>query len=152
MNISVLTLKYCLLNCFSLFSFPVILISVKLFLFSCLLAEEKEKPELLAESSQRRKRVAQGSGKTEQQVWIAATSRFLKFWQVLNEIYFLASIIGESTCCSTLPNACSHEEFDGYHGGWIYSNIEQSRGCNESWRKGALSATLHMHTYSDSVI
>ncbi|XWS59477.1 hypothetical protein CRYUN_Cryun08bG0125500 [Craigia yunnanensis] len=30
--------------------------------------EEKEKPELLAESPERRKRVAQGSGKTEQQV------------------------------------------------------------------------------------
>lgn len=59
-------------------SFPMKLISDKLFLFSCLLAEEREKPELLAESPERRKRVAQDSGKTEQQVmdcWV-----LVSFW------------------------------------------------------------------------
>lgn len=35
-----------------------------------LYSEEREKPELLAESPARRKRVAQDSGKTEQQVSI----------------------------------------------------------------------------------
>lgn len=33
-------------------------------------AEEREKPELLAESPERRKRIAKDSGKTEQQVCI----------------------------------------------------------------------------------
>lgn len=82
MNMYVLTLKYRLLICvfLSLFflSFPMKLISDKLFLFSCLLAEEREKPELLAESPERRKRVAQDSGKTEQQVmdcWV-----LVSFW------------------------------------------------------------------------
>ncbi|XVF76188.1 hypothetical protein PTKIN_Ptkin13bG0246600 [Pterospermum kingtungense] len=41
--------------------------------------EEREKPELLAESPERRKRVAQDSGKTEQEVWIAATRLFLEY-------------------------------------------------------------------------
>lgn len=36
--------------------------------FTGLSPEEREKPELLAESPARRKRVAQDSGKTEQQV------------------------------------------------------------------------------------
>ena len=68
MNLSVLTSKYSLDLLLSLFSFHVKLVSAKLFLFSCLFAEEREKPELLAESPERRKRVAQDSGKTEQQV------------------------------------------------------------------------------------
>lgn len=33
-------------------------------------AEEREKPELLAESPERRRRIAQESGKTEQQVYM----------------------------------------------------------------------------------
>lgn len=37
--------------------------------FTNLYAEEREKPELLAESATRRKRIAQESGKTEQQVF-----------------------------------------------------------------------------------
>jgi signal recognition particle GTPase len=38
----------------------------QLFIGAC--AEERERPELLAESRERRKRVAKDSGKTEQQV------------------------------------------------------------------------------------
>lgn len=38
--------------------------------FPHLNAEEREKPELLAESPERRKRIARESGKTEQQVYI----------------------------------------------------------------------------------
>ncbi|PPR98360.1 hypothetical protein GOBAR_AA22312 [Gossypium barbadense] len=47
--------------------------------------KEREKPELLVESPDRRRRIVKDSG--------------------------------ESTCCSTLPNASSHEELDGYHEG-----------------------------------
>lgn len=42
--------------------------------FTNLNAEEREKPELLAESPERRKRVAQESGKTEQQVYMEGYS------------------------------------------------------------------------------
>lgn len=43
-------------------------------MFTHLNAEEREKPELLAESPERRKRIAQESGKTEQQVYIQGKS------------------------------------------------------------------------------
>lgn len=50
------------------------------FLIWCLFTEEREKPELLAESPARRKRIAQESGKTEQQVCMFATWYGFIFW------------------------------------------------------------------------
>lgn len=41
-------------------------------------------------------------------------------------IVIYLKILGEPTCCTTLPNACSHEEFNGCNGRWIYSCPEQS--------------------------
>lgn len=52
---------------------PYKLIKLWLCWFSSFTAEERENPELLAESPVRRKRIAQESGKTEQQVWGGAT-------------------------------------------------------------------------------
>lgn len=50
--------------------------SLALLLFPFILfSEEREKPELLAESPDRRRRIAKDSSKTEQQVRIATNSR-----------------------------------------------------------------------------
>lgn len=84
-------------------------------IYFCILvvfSEEREQPELLAESPARRKRIAQESGKTEQQV-----EKFLNFVlfhsllqnitqirKMVNGYYFCIS--GEPTCCSAFPNAC----------------------------------------------
>ncbi|CAL9179265.1 unnamed protein product [Musa hybrid cultivar] len=43
---------------------------------------------------------------------------------------------GESTCCSTIPNACSNEELIGGHARRIHPSIEQPRGVTESRAKG----------------
>ncbi|MCI23166.1 signal recognition particle 54 kDa protein, partial [Trifolium medium] len=64
---------------------------------------EREKPELLAESPIKRKRVARDSGKTEQQKSTTIMS-------------------GKPTHSSTISNACSDEETDGCNGRWIIAN------------------------------
>lgn len=57
-------------------------------------------------------------------------------------------ILGEPTCCTTLPNACSYEEFDGCNGRWIHSCTEQSWGGDKKWTEGALFAcVLWVYSY-----
>lgn len=51
-------------------------------------------------------------------------------------------ILGEPTCCTTLPNACSYEEFDGCNGRWIHSCTKQSWGGDKKWTEGALFACV----------
>lgn len=96
--------------------------------FSCLFPEEREKPELLAESPARRKRVAQDSGKTEQQVrkinflvlCLKDVISLLVFRFLTWRIYII--IVGKPSGSSALPNACAYEKSDGCDGRWIYSN------------------------------
>ncbi|KAL0890193.1 hypothetical protein Bca101_014176 [Brassica carinata] len=72
-------------------------------------AEEREMPELLAESLERRKRVAKDSGKTE---------------------------TGEPTCGTNIPNESEDEELDGSNGRRIHSCFKRAQGRNESRTKG----------------
>ncbi|KAJ1422680.1 signal recognition particle 54 kDa protein, chloroplastic isoform [Sesbania bispinosa] len=75
--------------------------------------------ELLAESPVRRRRVAQDSGKTEQQcpskLWF--TSAILPNFEACTTI-----MTGKPTCSSTIPNASSYEELDGCNAKWINAN------------------------------
>ncbi|KAG2244959.1 hypothetical protein Bca52824_093229 [Brassica carinata] len=84
-------------------------------------AEEREKPELLAESLERRKRVAEDSGKTE---------------------------TGEPTCGTNIPNESEDEELDGSNGRRIHSCFKRARGRNESRTKGFLF-TFHVYGEDD---
>jgi len=103
---------------------------------SCLFPEEREKPELLAESPSRRKRVALDSGKTEQQVSrINFLSNFYLFCHsglrscgfctgaILSNFEKYTTIMsGKPTCSSTISNACSDEETNACNGRWINAN------------------------------
>lgn len=87
-------------------------------------AEEREKPELLAESRERRIRVAEESGKTEQEVKFCSILMISPAFDSLqcssipnsgaNEIVIFFSRLGESIGCPAFPNACSDAEVDGY--------------------------------------
>jgi hypothetical protein len=102
---------------------------------SCLFSEEREKPELLAQSPIKRKRVAKDSGKTEQQVRMNFLSNFS--FLCLSDLRGCGSctgamlynfeksttiMSGKPTHSSTISNACSDEEINGCNGRWIIAN------------------------------
>lgn len=94
--------------------------------------EERERPELLAESPERRKRVAKDSGKTEQQVGSQSDLRLISFkCQNTTNKRFSTMLLfvvwsGERTCSTDIPNESENEELDGSNGRWINSCIERS--------------------------
>jgi hypothetical protein len=84
------------------------------------LAEEREKPELLAESRERRIRVAEESEKTEQEVQSYSCDRITLFFLLpsfspsmeLKRLSF--SISGGPIGCPAIPDARTNAEIDGY--------------------------------------
>uniref|UniRef100_A0A453HNL2 SRP54-type proteins GTP-binding domain-containing protein n=1 Tax=Aegilops tauschii subsp. strangulata TaxID=200361 RepID=A0A453HNL2_AEGTS len=91
-------------------------------MINAMTAEEREKPELLAESRERRIRVAEESEKTEQEVWSYCYHRITMFhlfsilafpsMELNRHCHF--PLLGEPTGCAALPNARADEEIDGY--------------------------------------
>ncbi|RRT58122.1 hypothetical protein B296_00032095 [Ensete ventricosum] len=62
--------------------------------------------------------------------------RILGMGDVLSFVEKAQEVVSESTCCSTIPNACTNEELIGGHARRIRPSIEQPRGVTESRAKG----------------
>ena len=79
-------------------------------------AEEKEKPELLAESPERRKRIAKDSGKTEQQVLYSFTQKLVQISDKKIQVVVVVVCSGEPACSADISNESEDEELDGSNG------------------------------------
>jgi hypothetical protein len=109
-------------------------------LFIGVYAEERERPELLAESRERRKRVAKDSGKTEQQVQFQYSYHTKSFpirssiSQTNNQEIRLTvpPLSGEPIGRATLPNACKNAENDGRYARKRVTRHGRAHGIDES--------------------